>query len=145
MYQDREVSVEELNTYLKGEYMAIDSYEKYAKKVHDPKIKADIESIIQDHKQHAEMISDRIEHLGGKPAKTVGLEGKMGQLMSSLKNITKRTDAEICKELCYWEEKGSKMAMEVVKGDLDKESESMIRKIYSKDMDHINKLKSHFQ
>lgn len=145
MYRDRKTSVEELNTYLKGEYMAIDSYEKYIKKLHNPAAISDMQNILEDHRRHAEMISDRIEHLGGKPAKSVGLDGKMGEIMNSIKNITKRSDEEICREACYWEEKGSKMAMEVVKGDLDHLSSSMIREIYSTDMSHLDKLRSHFE
>jgi bacterioferritin (cytochrome b1) len=145
MYKDRQTSIEELNTYLKGEYMAIDSYEKYIKKIHDTQTKAEMQNILEDHKQHAEMISDRIEHLGGKPAKSLGLDGKVGQFMNSIKNIAKRSDEEICREACYWEEKGSKMAMEVVKGDLDHLSNSMISEIYSTDMNHLDKLRSHFK
>jgi bacterioferritin (cytochrome b1) len=145
MYKDSETSIEELNTYLKGEFMAIDSYQKYIKKLHDPKAKEDMQNILDDHRRHAEMISERIEQLGGKPAKSVGLDGKMGELMNSIKNIPNRSDEDICREACYWEEKGSKMAMETVKGDLDHLSNTMIREIYSTDMNHLDTLRSHFK
>lgn len=143
MYSESKASIEELNAYLKGEYMAIDSYKKYINKATDPAVKADLEEILQDHTRHAQMISDRIRQLGGEPAESVDLKGKMGQLMNSIKNMTDKSDREICEETCYWEEQGSKMGMEIVKGDLDPTSCALIRDIYSKDMEHIDKLKRH--
>ncbi|SCN26095.1 Bacterioferritin (cytochrome b1) [Clostridium sp. N3C] len=137
--------IEELNAYLKGEYMAIDSYKKYINKATDPAVKADLECILQDHTRHAQLIADRIRQLGGEPAQSVDLMGKMGQLMNSIKNITEKSDVEICQEACYWEEQGSKMGMEVVKGDLDPTSCALIKDIYAKDMEHIDKLKKHIE
>lgn len=144
MYSETTASVEELNAYLKGEYMAIDSYKKYINKASDPAVKADLQEILQDHTRHAQMISDRIRQLGGEPAESLDLKGKVGQLMNTIKNITDKSDAEICQEACYWEEQGSKMGMEVVKGDLDATSCALIKDIYSKDMAHIDKLRRHF-
>lgn len=145
MYSETTASVEELNAYLKGEYMAIDSYKKYINKASDPAVKADLQEILQDHTRHAQMISDRIRLLGGEPAESVDLKGKVGQIMNSIKNIVDKSDAEICEEARYWEEQGSKMGMEIVKGDLDPTSCALIRDIYSKDMEHLDKLKRHFK
>ena len=98
MYSESKASIEELNAYLKGEYMAIDSYKKYINKATDPAVKADLERNLQDHTRHAQMISDRIRQLGGEPAESVDLKGKMGQLMNSIKNMTDKSDREICEE-----------------------------------------------
>lgn len=143
MSTETKTAIEELNTYLKGEYMAIDSYKKYINKASNPSFKADLEKILQDHARHAQMIADRIRQLGGEPAESVDLKGMVGQIMNSIKNIPDKSDLEICQEACYWEEQGSKMGMEVVKGDLDATSCALIRDIYAKDMEHIDKLKSH--
>lgn len=143
---DRETttSINELNAYLKGEYMAIDSYEKYIEKLHTPQAKEDMNSILKDHKEHAHMISERIKQLGGNPVQSVGISGKMGELMNSIKNIGPRSDEEIFREASYWEEKGTNMAHEIVKGDLDPESGSIIENIINTDRSHIDTLKKHF-
>lgn len=45
--------VKELNAYLKGEYMAIHSYEHYIQNISNPNIKKALQKIQQEHKQHA--------------------------------------------------------------------------------------------
>ncbi|MDP4089576.1 MAG: DUF2383 domain-containing protein [Bacillota bacterium] len=143
MDEDRRTSINELNSYLKGEYMAIDSYKKFIKKLHEPQGKKDMENILKDHKDHAHTISEQIKALGGTPAQSVGIGGKIGQMMNSLENIGRRSDLDIFRQARYWEEKGTKMAHEIVKGDLDQASNLLIENIVNTDKNHITILENH--
>lgn len=137
-------SSKELNAFLKGECMAIDSYEKYINMVNDPSIKTDMSQILKVHRENAQKLSDRIIQLGGKPTNSVGLRGKFGQMMGSIKDIKKHSDDDICKKAYYWENKGSNMAEEIVKGDIDSESANLVNEIISTDKNNLNNLKKHF-
>lgn len=137
-------SAKELNAFLKGECMAIDSYEKYINTVQDSSTKNDMSQILKVHRDNAQELSDRIVQLGGKPTNSIGLRGKFGQMMGTIKDIKKHSDEDICKKAYYWENKGSNMAEEIVKGDIDSESADLVNKIISADKDNLNTLKKHF-
>ena len=82
-------SEEELNAYLKGEYMAIKSYQDFIERTKDPSIRQKLQSIRQDHERHAVRISERISNLGGRPVKGAGFMG----IMSDIRNLMKKTAA----------------------------------------------------
>lgn len=131
-------SINELNTLLKGEHMAIDGYEKYIQNVDDVNIKNQLQKIQQDHKQHAIKIAERIQNLGGKPVDGTGIMGKMAQIATNIKEIGKKNNIEILKEAYNGEDNGIKMGDEVVKGDLDQESRNLVNDILNDDRNHLN-------
>lgn len=134
-------SIQELNTLLKGEYMAIQGYERYIQNIEDQKIKVQLQEIQKDHKQHAIMIAERIQNLGGRPVDGLGLMGEMAQAFDSIKNIPKEKDTRFILHDAYeGEQKGIQMAEEIAKGDLDKESEDLIKKILKEDRKHVKAL-----
>lgn len=138
-------SIKELNTFLKGEHMGIDAYEKFINKVDDENIKNQLQDIQKDHRKHAEKIAERIQDLGGKAKNGVGLTGKIAEAASNIKNIGKKDDISILKQAYDGEDLGIKMATEVVKGDLDNDSAKLIRDILSEDRNHLDKLNSLIQ
>ena len=73
-----EPNVKTLNELLRGEHMAIQSYESVL-----PSLKEDtrkqIGGILKDHKQHALELADRITALGGVPEEATGIAGMMSQ------------------------------------------------------------------
>ena len=132
--------VEELNAYLKGEYMAIKSYEKFIERTKDPDVKQELQNIQQDHKKHAFKISERIRNLGGKPVKGAGYIG----IMSDMKNLVKRNkyDTEfILKDAGRGEYRGIQMAEEIVKGDLDEQSKKLVNDLLNEDRSHVEKMR----
>ena len=135
-------SVKELNTFLKGEYMAVDGYQGYIDKVEDEKIKGELEKIKQDHEKHTERISQQIEKLGGQPIQGVGMMGKMAEMVSGVKNMTKDDTNSILEAAYHGEGQGIKMAEEVIKGDLDEKSNQMISEILDTDREHLDTLES---
>src|SRR5690625_3850715 len=85
----KDTVVKELNTFLEGNYMAIQTYDKYINHVEDVRLKKILQEIQQDHKKHAMVIAERIQNLGGMPAKDAGLKGNMAQMMKNLQGTTK--------------------------------------------------------
>ncbi len=132
--------VEELNAYLRGEYMAIKSYEKFIERTKDPNVKREFLSIQQDHKKHAYKISERIRSLGGKPVKGAGYMG----IMSDMKNLVKRNKDDtkfILKDAGRGEYRGIRMAEEIVKGDLDEQSKKLVNDLLNEDRGHVEKMR----
>ncbi len=131
------VQTNELNSLLKGEYMAVSSFEKCIQNISDENAKNELKLIQENHKLHTAKISERIQDLGGKPVNGVGISGKVAEIVSDLKNITKKNPVSLLKEVYSGEDKGIKVAREMVKGDLDKESMSLINNILNEDNSHL--------
>jgi bacterioferritin len=135
-------TVNELNAYLKGEYMAIDSYEKFIGSVKDRSIKSQFQRIQKEHKDHAARVAERIQSLGGRPVNGLGLDGKIIKTLSSMKYIGRNDDDFYVNQAYSGEDKGIKMAEEVVKGDLDRDSTALIKDLLNQDREHLSTLQS---
>lgn len=134
------VVTNELNVLLKGEFMAVESFEKFIHHIPDVNAKNELKKIQQNHKKHTDEISERIQVLGGKPSRGVGVSGKVAEIISDLKNITKTDSITYLQEAYSGEDKGIKMAREIVKGDLDKESMNLVNQILNEDSSHLGTL-----
>lgn len=130
-------TINELNAFLKGEYMAIDSYNDFIQKAADPKVKAEFQRIQQEHKLHAIQISERIQNLGGRPATGLDIKGKIAEKVSNIKNSRLKNDVDILVQAYDGENMGINIATEIVKGDLDNESMNLIGNIISQDKTHL--------
>jgi bacterioferritin (cytochrome b1) len=135
-------SINELNAFLKGEYMAINSYEDFIQKSTDPHVKAEFQRIQQEHKHHAIQIAERIQNLGGLPAYGLDVKGKILETVSSIKNMGNKNELELVVEAYEGENMGIKTASEIVKGDLDNESMTLIGNIINQDKTHLNDLRN---
>ncbi|MCX7841591.1 MAG: ferritin-like domain-containing protein [Clostridia bacterium] len=129
--------INELNAYLKGEYMAIQSYDKFISELQDENVKKEMQNIQQDHKEHASTIARRIQELGGKPVEGTGFAGLMADAKAAFESMKKRSPLQIIKEAYDGEDKGISVAHETVKGDLDEESRKMIEGMLKKDNEHL--------
>lgn len=138
-----ETVVKELNEFLKGQYMGIHSYEHYIQKLQDPDIKREFQKIQQEHKQHAMLVAERIQNLGGTPVDDEGILGSMQGFLSQL-NLPDTTEGLIQGAL-KGESIGIKMSEEIVKGDLDGESRQLIEEILDDDWQHTSFLNSLLQ
>lgn len=132
--------VKELNSFLEGNYMAIHAYENYIHHIEDEKIKKQLQEIQQNHKQHAAMIAERIQNLGGVPVDDAGWMGSMTELFQSIKGATK-DPVHILKDAIAGEQRGIKKSQQLLDGDLDPESLALVKKILAADEKHIETLK----
>lgn len=133
--------VNELNSVLKGEEIAVQAYERFIRNLHDQQVLQKFEKIKQDHKNHCDIISARIQDLGGQPNNGTGAAGIMSNIKMAVKEkITDRGPAEILKEAYDGEDKGITMVEEIIKGDLDSESHAMMKDILSTDHQHLREM-----
>ncbi|MCR2821456.1 PA2169 family four-helix-bundle protein [Lederbergia panacisoli] len=133
--------VKELNAYLRGEYMAIHSYEYYIQNISNPTVRKTLQKIQQGHKQHALKTAERIQNLGGKPVEDNGFKLSIMEGMMKIKGIPNSTE-EILKDAIRGQEMGINKTEEIVKGDLDRESLQIVNANLNEDRMHIDELNS---
>lgn len=136
---DNSQVVKELNAFLEGNYMAILSYERYIQHVADPDIKKVLQEIQQEHKQHAIQVAERIQNLGGVPADDAGIQGGMVEFMNRFKKATDDPNF-ILQDALKGEEKGIQISENMVRGDLDPESLTLVKEILNEDRNHLDQL-----
>ena len=131
--------IKELNTFLEGNYMAVHAYEKYIQHIDDSEIKQSLQKIQQDHKQHAILIAERIQNLGGIPVDDVGMMGSVAELINKIKGTAKDL-APILKDAHLGEQRGIEKSKELLDGDLDPESLELVKGILKHDQNHVDLL-----
>ncbi|KGP90682.1 hypothetical protein N780_03075 [Pontibacillus chungwhensis BH030062] len=131
--------IKTLNTFLKGQYMGVHAYEHYIKKLEDPSIKKEFQRIQQEHKQHAQQVSTRIQDLNGTPVDDEGIigsvQGFIGEFMMP-DETDKIIDSAVRAESYYAVE----LSEEIVKGDVDPETKELIEQIIDEDRAHVESL-----
>lgn len=131
----------ELNAVLKGEEMAVESYEKIMKNIEDSYIISELHTIQQDHQSHVDVLTKKIRDLGGDPEKSTGITGLMATTMLSVESRINRNDTvKLLKKVYDGEDKGIAAVEEIIKGDLDQDSMSLVKQILSTDHDHLRTL-----
>lgn len=141
---NNEIVVEELNTLLRGSYMGIRSFEHYIQKVDNAELRKTFQSMQQDVKQNAQKLAERIQNLGGVPANDEGLSGSM---ISVLHNMMLSDDEgkimeDAIKGLVKY---GVEYSEELVKGDLDPESQQIAEEVIDTSRRHASLLKKLLQ
>ncbi|MEK5070228.1 DUF2383 domain-containing protein [Sporosarcina sp. FSL K6-1508] len=131
--------IKELNTFLEGNFMAIHAYEKYIHHIDDSEIKQTLQNIQQDHKQHAMVIAERIQNLGGIPVDDVGMMGSVAELINKIKGSAKNL-APILKDALLGEQRGIEKSKELLTGDIDPESLELVKGILKHDQKHVDLL-----
>ncbi|WP_407691424.1 ferritin-like domain-containing protein [Robertmurraya mangrovi] len=138
MYED---VIKELNAFLKGQYMGIHAYEHLIQNIDDFYIKKELQQIQQDHKMHAMRVAERIQNLGGTPVDDEGFAGSIQEFISRF--TTPHTTDGILRTALKGEDfYGIQMSDEIVKGDLDEQSQQLVDEILRHDEKHVEKLRS---
>lgn len=122
--------------------MGIHAYEHFIKKLQHSSLKDTFISIQKDLKNHATLISERIQHLEGTP---VTSEGIIGKVEAGIGNLVENynTEEEVIKHAIKGENLyGIKMTEDLVRDKLDDESLKLVHKILNKDREHVDYLKS---
>ena len=132
--------VNELNAILKGEYMAIESYDKFIHATEDDNVRQEFHKILDNHKKHASLLENRIKELGGEPNENLGFAGIMANLKIAMKTMGDKSAIDIVKQAYDGEDKGIAMAEEIIEGDLDDESAKLMNDILTKEYDHLKSM-----
>lgn len=76
-----------LNSFLRGEISAVETYKQALDKVTDPGIRSQLQSCEEDHEQRVELLRARITELGGKPDTSSGAWGVWAKLVQGGGNL----------------------------------------------------------
>ncbi|AEV68872.1 ferritin-like domain-containing protein [Acetivibrio clariflavus] len=129
--------VNELNTVLKGEHMAVESYDRFIHMVEDDRVKEEFQKILDDHKRHVKLLEKRIEELGGEPKEDLGFAGVMANAKLAMRTMGDKKTIDLVKQAYDGEGKGIAMVKEIIKGDLDDESAKLMQDILAKEHEHL--------
>lgn len=77
------IDVETLNSFLRGELSAVETYRQALGHVENLRVKDQLEGCLQDHEQRVSSLRDRITKLGGTPSEGSGLWGTFAQLVQA--------------------------------------------------------------
>ncbi|MCY6369504.1 DUF2383 domain-containing protein [Clostridium ganghwense] len=137
---NNKTNINELNKILKGEHMAVDSFDKFIKNVNEPNIKSELQKIQQNHRQHTTQIAERIQQLGGNPANNVGIQGMITEAVSNIRDMGNQDTLHYLNKAYDGENIGVNSAAEIVKSNLDTESMTLINNILNEDRNNVNTL-----
>ena len=93
----KEETIKQLNSFLKGINMGIDSFEIYLDKTDSSKLKHEFTKIISKFKSQKKIIISYIEKVNGDPNDSLGVSGEIASFFERLKDIFMNNDDEILK------------------------------------------------
>ena len=137
---DKNVTIQEMNKFLKGIHMGGTTFKDYLEKAQSPKLQNELNRIIESFKKHEEAITKRISDLGGNAADSVGIMGSMGQLFEKIKLLTADTDEEVLEHAIKAMEMGIKNADKFIEENKDLE-ESLLNDVKGVVKDYDNHLR----
>jgi uncharacterized protein (TIGR02284 family) len=73
--------VETLNSFLRGEISAVETYRQAMGHVADDRLRSQLEDCLHDHEHRVEALRERIEKMGGKPSESSGVWGAFAKLV----------------------------------------------------------------
>ena len=93
----KEETIKQLNSFLKGINMGIDSFEIYLDKTDSSKLKHEFTKIISKFKSQKKIIISYIEKVNGDPNDSLGVSGEIASFFDRVKDIFMNNDDEILK------------------------------------------------
>jgi uncharacterized protein (TIGR02284 family) len=75
MSNTQEQTVDVLNSFLRGEISAVETYRQALEKVDQTSVKTQLQDCMQSHAQRVTILSDQIRTLGGSPSTSSGVWG----------------------------------------------------------------------
>ena len=76
-----EKSVDTLNSFLRGEISAVETYRQAIEKVDDVSLRPRLQELSRSHEERAAKLRNRIAQLGGKPSESSGPWGGLAKLV----------------------------------------------------------------
>jgi demethoxyubiquinone hydroxylase (CLK1/Coq7/Cat5 family) len=76
-----------LNSFLRGEISAVETYKQALDKIKDPAVRSQLQTCEQDHEKRIELLRERITSLGGKPDQGSGAYGVWAKLLQGGGNL----------------------------------------------------------
>jgi uncharacterized protein (TIGR02284 family) len=76
-----EESIEQLNSFLRGEISAVETYQQALERIEDPSIKTTLQDCLRSHETRTSTLRSYIQKLGGIPAEGSGAWGAFAKLV----------------------------------------------------------------
>ncbi len=76
-----------LNSFLRGEISAVETYRQALEKVTDANLRSQLQTCEQDHEQRVDLLRERITSLGGTPDRSSGAWGAWAKLVQGGGNL----------------------------------------------------------
>lgn len=77
----QKADVDQLNSFLRGELAAVETYDQAIDKIDDFEIQASLRAVRASHDRRAELLQQRVVAMGGEPATSSGLWGSFAKLV----------------------------------------------------------------
>jgi bacterioferritin len=132
--------INDLNTILESEYMAINSFNALIEHANNSTSKSELQKIQQTHKQHASQIFNEIKNLGGAPSDSIGIEGVVTETISNIKHIGTTDNTSYLKEALEGETMGIESVNKLLSFDLSSTSTGLLNTIVTEYKNNINSL-----
>lgn len=120
--------IEQLNSLLRGEISAVETYEQAIRKVGEDRASdgTQLRAIAQEHGEHAQRIREEVRRLGGEPENSSGAWGAYAKTIEGVAKLF--GDASALKALKEGEEHGLKDYREAL-DDVDESSRRLISEV----------------
>jgi hypothetical protein len=76
-------NVDQLNSFLRGERSAVESYQKALDQIEDSPVRAQLQACLESHQKRVETLVARISSLGGIPSEGSGAWGLMSKAVTA--------------------------------------------------------------
>jgi uncharacterized protein (TIGR02284 family) len=98
MYSDSQsdinkTDVDQLNSFLRGELAAVETYDQALRKIGDARIQEPLREVRASHDRRADLLRQRIAMLGGQPASNSGMWGGFAKLVQGSATLLGVTSA----------------------------------------------------
>jgi len=81
MSNTQEQSVDVLNSFLRGEISAVETYRQALEKVTEPQVRTPLQECLQSHTQRVTLLSEQVRTLGGSPSTSSGVWGAFAKVI----------------------------------------------------------------
>lgn len=85
--QQSESDVKYLNSFLKNELSAIETYSQVIDKSKNPDLTNSLTNLQMSHRKRADLLRQKIQALGGQPADSSGMWGSVSKLLQGTSNL----------------------------------------------------------
>ena len=137
---NREPAFEVFNQILKGEHMAIETYQSYIDSLPNIHLRNHLVAIMTDHKAHASRISYYIQTNGGTVEEGTGLAGLATKWSAKMMNLGENEPQHMLEKLYSGEDRGLARAVQLSEDNLNKEEQEVLAPIFSDEHDHLKQL-----
>ncbi len=79
MEHSREDDIKQLNSFLRGELSAVETYNQCLEKVEDASVREQLQILLESHRNRAMVLSERVRALGGEPEHSSGVWGSFAK------------------------------------------------------------------